>query len=403
MKAVPFSDILSEVCQLIGLDKSTLNNKSFNSIRDFTSRRIGTIWDREEWPDTNRFIKTFPGNPILLNALVYFPAIQTETEDDLLAQNNSPLLVQTSDNTQQLELKLDTNFPRVYLADFSGDAYRLGTIVKSQIEIQNPFYYTYNGEIKSIADIKEMSSYATLTDTIGEYISSVFITLPYGSVVSFPSVYEGANGKLTSTITFDKNPQRLVQMPTGSLQGLAAWQRDPRLTTRVVPVDFTVEDIDDIPSTTKTVDVTYLRFLQNGEKHIQYRLDAPRLTGNQFENAIAYAVGSQVYYDTLQFSSAYEPTNAGRGTKANFWNSVVASSSVAPADPPNQYWEVVAIPYRFKDFLVNGVSSDFLKSEGRTDEAVVFDQIAEMAVQQQIDVLIRQQGQVQKMNMAYTY
>jgi hypothetical protein len=52
---------------------------------------------------------------------------------------------------------------------------------------------------------------------------------------------------------------------------------------------------------------------------------------------------------------------------------------------------------------VNAVSADFLKSEGRTDEGVVFDQLAEMAVQQQIDVLIRQQGQVQKMNMAYTY
>jgi hypothetical protein len=49
------------------------------------------------------------------------------------------------------------------------------------------------------------------------------------------------------------------------------------------------------------------------------------------------------------------------------------------------------------------VSADFLKSEGRAEEAVALDQLAEMAVQQQIDVLIRQQGQVQKLNMAYTY
>lgn len=402
MKAVPFSDILSEVCQLIGLDKSTLNDKSFNSIRDFTSRRIGTIWDREEWPDINRYIKTFTGNPISAASFVTPPILQTESLLDLTTQDLLPLFQQFEENTIALKLTLDSNFPRVYLADFAADTYRLGTITETEVAFENPFYYSYNGKLVSLSDKKYTFTYTSATDLNGSYIADISIKLPYESAITFPT-YQGPNGSLTTTVLFDKNPQRLVQMPTGSLQGLAAWQRDPRLTTRVVPVDFTVEDLDDIPSTTKTVDVTYLRFLQNGEKHIQYRLDAPRLTGSQFENATTYAVGSQVYYDTLQLSSEYNPTNIGRGTKANFWNSVVASSSVAPQDPPNQYWEVVAIPYRFKDFLVNGVSSDFLKSEGRTDEAVVFDQIAEMAVQQQIDVLIRQQGQAQKMNMAYTY
>jgi hypothetical protein len=49
------------------------------------------------------------------------------------------------------------------------------------------------------------------------------------------------------------------------------------------------------------------------------------------------------------------------------------------------------------------VSSDFLKSEGRAEEAVLFEQLAEAAIQQQIDVLVRQQGQVQKLDMVYTY
>ena len=402
MKAVPFSDILSEVCQLIGLDKSTLNDKSFGAIRDFTSRRIGTIWDREEWPDINRYIKTFTGNPIESIQFIAPPVLQTESLLELTAEDLLPLFQQFEENTIDLKLTLDEDFPRIYLADFAADTYRLGTITETEVSFENPFYYSYNGELVSLSDRKYTFTYTSATDSNGDYIADISIKLPYESSVTFPT-YQGPNGSLTTTVLFDKNPQRIVQMPTGSLQGLAAWQRDPRLTTRVVPVDFTVEDMYSIPSTTKTVDVTYLRFLQNGEKHIQYRLDAPRLTGTQFQNSTGYAVNSQVYYDTLQLSSAYQPTNIGRGTKGNFWNSVVASSSVAPADPPNQYWEVVAIPYRFKDFLVNGVSSDFLKSEGRTDEAVVFDQIAEMAVQQQIDVLIRQQGQVQKMNMAYTY
>jgi hypothetical protein len=49
------------------------------------------------------------------------------------------------------------------------------------------------------------------------------------------------------------------------------------------------------------------------------------------------------------------------------------------------------------------VSADFMRSEGRAEEADALEGMAEFAVQQQIDVLIRQQGQIQRMNMVYTY
>jgi hypothetical protein len=398
MKTVPFSDLLSEICQLIGLDKATLNEKSFAAIRDFTSRRIGTIWDREEWPDTNRYIRTFPGNPIANATLEDLPVLLTENYIDLVTESNVDLWTQTDENVQELRLHLDTNFPRLYAADFTGDAYRLGTIVESEIELQNPFYYTYNGEKKSIADIKVMSNYALTSDAIGEYVISVFVKLPYGSIVDFPSIYEGPNGKLTTTITFDKNLKRIVELPTNSVQGLAAWRVDPRTTTRAVPVDFMVEDIYN----SATDEVTYLRFLQNGEKFIQYRLNAPRLIGSGYINEEFYYNKAQVYYDPMQESSNFFFTDQARGSRGDFWNCLTDTVYEPPAFP-SEFWQQVTIPYRFKDYLVNGVSSDFLKSEGRTDEGVVFDQLAEMAVQQQIDVLIRQQGQNQKLNMAYTY
>jgi hypothetical protein len=398
MKTVPFSDLLSEICQLVGLDRTTLNEKSFNAIRDFTSRRIGTIWDREEWPDVNRFIRTFPGNPIQNAQLVDLPSITTESGVDIVTQSNENLWVQTDANEQQLQVFLDTNFPRIYTADFSGDAYRLGTIAESEVEFQNPFYYTFDGEKKSMADIKAMSDYGFQTDEIGDYIYSVFITLPYGSVVDFPAIYEGANGKLTTTITFEKNPKRIVELPTNSVQGLSAWQVDPRTTTRAVPLDFMVEDLFN----SRVKETTYLRFLQNGEKYIQYRLSAPRLNGTQYIEELEYFYGSQVYYDPSQQSSAFNPVDITKATRGDFWNCIQDDVYFTPAYP-SEFWSQVSIPYRFKDYLVNGVSSDFLKSEGRADEGAMFDQLAEMAVQQQIDVLIRQQGQNQKLNMVYTY
>lgn len=402
MKTVAFSDILAEVCQLIGLDRSTLNDKSFNTIRDFASRRIGTIWDREEWPDAQRFLRTFPGNPVQGITFIEPSALTTETNVELTTETNVPLLTQDSENLISLKVDLDLNFPRVYLADFVQDAYRKGTIDETEVGFDNPFYYTFAGQSVSVATQKYTFTYDTLTDSIGEYISSFYINLPYGAAATLPT-YEGPNGKLTTTAIFTANPQRLVQLPTGALEGLAAWDQDPRKTTRAVQIDFMVEDLAGVPGSTNTVDVTYLRFLQVGEKFIQYRLDAPRLFGAKFANSTLYSTGSQVYYDIFQQSSNYNPTTTSKGTRGNFWTALAPSSSVPPADPQNIYWQQVSIPYRFKDFLVNGVTADFLKSEGRTDEGVVFDGLAEQAVQQQIDVLIRQQGQIQKLNMAYTY
>lgn len=396
MKTVPFSDLLSEVCQLIGLDRSTLNEKSFGAIRDFTSRRIGTIWDREEWPDTNRFLRTFPGNPIQSVQLIDLPPLTTELDEILTTENNIDLWVQTSANTQTLRLTLDSNFPRVYAEDFADDAYRLGTISSTAITFQNPFYYNFNGQLESVADIKSMSDYTPASDNVGNFIYQVDILLPYGSVVNFPT-YQGPNGKLTTTIVFEKNPKRIVELPTNSLQGLSAWSVDPRITTRSVPVDFMVEDLTN-PQKDET---TYLNFLQTGEKYIQYRMNAERLFGVGFVLGNVYEEKSQVYYDALQDSSDYSAFAETLGTAGDFWNCI--SVTLDKPAPQVGVWQRVTIPHRFKDYLVNGVSADFLKSEGRTEESVVFDTLAEMAIQQQIDVLIRQQGQNQKLNMAYTY
>jgi hypothetical protein len=87
----------------------------------------------------------------------------------------------------------------------------------------------------------------------------------------------------------------------------------------------------------------------------------------------------------------------------NFWNTFTTTTAgTAPANP-STFWRISGIPFRFKGYLVNAVSADFMRSEGRGEEADSLEGMAEFTVQQQIDVLIRQQGQIQRMNMVYTY
>lgn len=386
MKTVPFSDILAQTCQLIGLDKATLNDKSFCAIRDMTNRRIGAIWDREEWPDTERRLNTWPGVPVTsltVGAINY--------EDDTVA----------------VKVNLDVDFPRIYLADFEGDAYKLGTIGSTNVKFLNPFYYlTSDGKRTSISEKEYNFTYETAVGQRGEYIKNFTINIP-NSTPEY-SAYAGPNGPLTTKVVFEKNSQLLIQLEAGSLQGLQVFSNDSRANTRAVEQSFLVEDFDDrndlaAGGSVYNQEYTYLRFRDSNKKFITYRNSAPVLNGISYSTLNDYSKDAQVYFDTLQGSGAYNPPSVSAGVCGNFWKALSAvPRAVSPANI-SQYWQMVEIPYRFKDYLINGVSADFMRSEGRPEEANVFDQLAEVAVEQQIDVLLRQQGQVQRMNMVYCY
>jgi len=366
MKTVKFSDILAQTCQLVGLDIDTLNTKSFNVIRDLAARRLSQVWDREEWPDTQRYINTYPGAPIAFVVLT--------TTDELITE---------------LTLVLDVSFPAIYLKDFSDNLYNLGTIETSKITILNPFYI----DGKDVNDF----DYTFTLDTVdnddgnGPFVSRVnfiFTGININSVdyATYFQTYQLANQKLTATIVFNSNKQLLIKLDDAELQGVEIFNNDPRTTTRCTRENFVVEDFYNkkISSLVLSENSSFLRVFNTGQKFVRYRIPATRLFGSEFEPFKNYIIGDQVYYN------------------GEFWNCITASTSNEP-ESSSQYWENADIPYRFRDFLVNAISCDFLRSEARFEEAEVLNNMAEIAVQQQIDVLLRQQGQVQRMNMAYTY
>jgi len=407
MKTVPFSDILGQVCQLVGLDRNTLNDKSFAAVRDMCSRRLGSIWDREEWPDTERRLTTWAGNPVesievLIQPILNEYGVDITTEDSIDVLTESAL-------GNNLRVYLDVNFPRVYVAKFEGDAYRKNTISDTLIKFLNPFYILQeDGTRISVSEKQYNFTYSTLTDSYGDYIRYIEITIPSG-IPEYPDVYQGPNAPLTTTVVFTSNKNLLVQLGTGALQGLEVYGTDPRLSTRTVNESFLVEDFfdrndgdyDDIWQQ----EFSYLRFLTDNQKFIKYRQTCSSLFGSKFSEYLDYLSGSQVYYDTAQNNGAYNPTVLTNAVRGNFWiatQNVPHTLGVRPAEV-SVYWKMISIPYRFKDYLINGIAADFLRSEGRAEEAGVLDGTAEIALQQQIDVLVRQQGQVQRMNMVYSY
>jgi len=400
MKTVPFSDILASVCQLVGLDRATLNDKSFGAIRDFTSRRLSVVWDREEWPDVQRYMYTWPGMPVE-SILPEIQLIATEENTALSTEDNEDLLSETEFTATKVNF--DTNFKRVYLQDFANDRYKTGTIQESYVKFLNPFYGSIDGgELTSIAENQYQFTYETATDDIGEYITSIFIETEFTTTNYF--AYAGPNSPLTTKVLFADNPQLLIQIPQGSLQGLAIYTNDPRQTTRAITLPFIVEDFADQTPETFNDDVSYLRTFNTSQQFVQYRLTPPRMFGVKYDLTTSYSSESQVYFDIGQNSGSYSIANKSKLSRGDFFfanTSVIPG--VTPANQTNESWQILEIPARFRDYLANSVSSDFLKSEGRSEEAVMLEQLAEASIQQQIDVLIRQQGQNQRLNMVYTY
>lgn len=408
MKTVPFSDILASACQLVGLDRATLNDKSFSTIRDLASRRLSGVWDREDWPDTQRFFSTFAGNPI---------TSVEESGETIIMESGSVILMEsgaeiTTDTEyageMQIKLRLETvDFPRVYLSEFEQDAYKKNTIGKTFVRISNPFYITTaDGRKVSVGDKTYNFTYNFSVDDFGEYITDIDIVVESGTI-SY-GTYKGPNHPLTSKIVFNSNLNLIVLLQDTQLQGLEAYTADPRNTTRVSTERFVVEDFNDkndilVGGTAKAQDFSFLRFFSDSQKFITYRKPCPRFFGIAYSPSTTYSAGAQVYYDPYQQSSAYSSPSRSLQARGDFWNAnISAGLGVAPS-VNSANWSILEIPYRFRDFLINGTSADFLRSEGRAEEANIFDNLAEAAIQQQIDVLIRQQGQIRRMDMVYTY
>ncbi|CAB5224781.1 hypothetical protein UFOVP742_6 [uncultured Caudovirales phage] len=419
MKTVPFSSILSGVCQLVGLDRATLNDKGFYAIRDFTSKRINTIWDREEWPDIDRYFDTHPGNPI---SSIEIPEelLGTQSDDPICTEDLVDLLVTAE--TTPLRMELDIYFPRIYLEDFSSDAFAKGTVGSTYTKFLNAIYLTNPDETKfSLSDEQYNFTYESMTDEVGEFISAITVRLSTPATFS-AYTYRGVNDLTTMKVVFVDNPQFMIQLPDDGLQVIDVYNTDSRRSTRAVPEDFLVEDESSIPllinyptetfSGPNNTELSYVRFKNAERKYLRYRLKSFDLTGKGYSTSDVYRYNSQVYFDWEQQNGAYNPTNFAYGSSGDFWRFSLSSGVTFPAGTmnprtPTTYgltvWRKFDIPNRFRDYLINGAAADFLRSEGRAEEAVVCDQLAEAAIQQQIDVLIRQQGQTQKMNMVYTY
>jgi hypothetical protein len=116
------------------------------------------------------------------------------------------------------------------------------------------------------------------------------------------------------------------------------------------------------------------------EVWVRGRKHRPQLTGDQYSTS-AYSSGTQVYFN------------------GNFYESNADAASSESPETAASKWDIVEIPYIFQGYLIRGVHADYLRSTGNAELASAADADAEAVITVETDKLLRQQGQVKRLNV----
>ena len=114
---------------------------------------------------------------------------------------------------------------------------------------------------------------------------------------------------------------------------------------------------------------------------VKGRKHRPLLTGDNYSADNTYATGVQVYFE------------------GNFYD---ANASVAVNESPttaSSKWDLVELPYIFQGYLIRGAYADYLRATGNNELAMPADGDAEAVLMIESDKLLRQQGQVKRLNV----
>lgn len=196
------------------------------------------------------------------------------------------------------------------------------------------------------------------------------------------------------TVTDDGNGLVTAAIPANAGEVLNCYDRDPLVSTRAAGLSFRIYDDGSVQKLVMPSDP--------GTVYAEYRTKRPELFGDLYSASIAYSVGAQAYFDSGSNTGTYIPV-AGKPHYGNFYNCLEATTAgQSPSTHPAK-WQIVQIPYIFASYAARGAFADWLKSELQLEAAQVAEAEAQNTLTEAIDIILRQQKQVNRINMNRTY
>jgi len=336
-----YSDILRASAALAGFAPTDIGTPEFQLLRQFHDRRLKVAWEIHHWPqicliEQRTFRAPFDttgGTTYAAGAEVLDVPTQNYFQS-LAANNTQPPTVAGVENSAYWAL---------CRASYSAPLWVTGTSYTVGLQVQNPadqLFYQCTAAHTAGASL-DPTKFAALT--------------PFNRYVS----------------------RRQAWMTNAIGDFLAAWDRDPRVTTKTTKLPFTLSA--DGAQFTTLAHVT-------GSVWIYFRSPRPLLNGDVLDLGAVYAPGRTAYYTS---------TATGAG---NFY---VAQTTTTAGDTPDSApskWALVAIPYLFRDYLIQGGYADWLTSDGQADKATTADGMAMALLELEADNLQRQQQQTNRLD-----
>jgi hypothetical protein len=393
MKTVPYSDILNATLQLAGIDRASLSKKTFNTFRDFFSKRIAEIWNKERWPEFVQYVTRYPG--MQLYRIDYTPSggyinlyFCKDQSSEYYEETNFDLYPYFDGGTITIQLPkgvlltaptstaISTTANILYVGDFDDSG--VATVI-----------------VQCVASSLNGTSTITETTRITEPRYQLY---PFNNYIG--SCVLTKNGEDGAEVT----PIYRTKLPVNADTVQGVYNRDPRTTTKTQQVAWIQEDSGISSGYVEASEQKYIITRTADQICIEYSIENPVVWGDVYSNTTTYLTGAQFFYYRYHNpeDNHLNPTN-DRKMKGDFYSPVTQlNAGTSPLTNPGDY-KIIPIPDLFKDFLINAMHADWLKSEGQFELAMAAEQLAEKGTQDAIDKVLRQEGQVQRMNMQYTY
>jgi hypothetical protein len=192
---------------------------------------------------------------------------------------------------------------------------------------------------------------------------------------------QNGDGSITATV------------PADAEDVLETYAKDPRTTTVNRALQWFLTETD----TTR-----YINFIQApATAWVVYKKARTPLQCQPYSASTAYAVGAQIWFNEGSTNGSYVQSAAAAPSGNVYVCAVATSAGENPTSTPAK-WTKVEIPAFLSEYLARGCVADYLKSEGLYAQAASAEQDAEYARQQEVDRVIRVQGQTNRLNV-YTY
>jgi len=191
----------------------------------------------------------------------------------------------------------------------------------------------------------------------------------YLAHTSSGSVTPETSSNWTQLVPFDRYIAHEQTGETKIGEFLSIASKDPRNFTSIKEYDF------ELTGTGAHVAKDVTKVWVRGRKQ------RPLLTGDNYSNSGTYASGDQVYFE------------------GNFYESTESISAGQSPSTHASKWTLVEVPYIFQGYLIRGAFADYLRATGNNELAAMADRDAEAVIAVEADKLLRQQGQVKRVNV----